>query len=444
MKEDIVKAYCDYFNNNNKVKEFKDKAIPNPKRNNFFIKLNMSVTIKGLHIFSGLRLMVFETGNNELQLFVWGIEYGETGENRKIDNDDEGNDYEDDVRRIRNEIDLHANPIFEVNDKGMVLTKKSVGLAKKQDDITYFNLLVDLYINARSELLKLYENTQSSYSDFQASFPPRGFDYRNGELTKFYYDHYLFEESKKRTVKYAYSRDGFYPYYLEQTPRILVLGRSSREMGGRDYIETTCGNLQKEGKEKTSRITMETIGCLLKRIDISKEDPTAKDMAKDLRYYFARPKNKGGFSYAFINVCPIDQEKTHFEKKEDSIYWKAFSASKDLLRQRIEELEPDCIIALSINGPNNELDVVETLFDYGCRKIPCKNPCTHLGIYAIKLKTKNESEIPLLQTKYHPSSKYKEWSPCQKELISKFLSVNKELWERENPDYLEILRILAN
>lgn len=432
MKEEIAEAYCNYLNKHS----FGDIAVKckiiNSQEYTFIIKLNLAVTINGLNIFSGLRFIAFDPEKNgNLKLFIRGLDYGK---NRSLNNPSVGFDYEDDVRRIRNEIDLFENPIFSVNNKGMVQTQKTVPCASSVSDNSVFVKLREMYCEARTELLLLYERTQRKLADHRAMIPPRDFDYRDEDLFKFSYDFVLFEETKRKTSQYApsgnyFSRDGLYPYYSEQNPKILVLGRSSRRMGGLDYIETTLGKLQKDDKnDKTSRIVMRAIGCLLK------SDTKTENMYQ----FFARPKKNGGFSYAFINVCPIDQEETHFEKKEDSIYWKAFSASKDILRQRIENLEPDCIIALSINGPKDQLHVVDTLFNN-----PPKLNIVHGYVDIFSITLSNGRVIPLLQTKNHPSERNGEWPHCQEELKTKFRRTldPTNLWD--NKDYQKILEVLA-
>lgn len=327
---------------------------------------------------------------------------------------DHGFAYEDDVRRIRDYIDRNPESILEVDGEGEVRTKASI---TNPFSINGGRSFLQQYIDARNRVLFLYNITQKRLNKLKNMTPTRSIDYFGNDLNYFNNDYSDFQPYVSNYSSYVSRsngnllplvKDGIYPYYAEcqltksnQKPRILVLGRDPRDMAGLDYIETTLGNNQqnceknKKLRNSTSYKTMIPVGKLF----------FPKKNEKQLYQLFGRIC---GFSYAFINVCPLDMKKTSFSKKGD--YWKVFDSTKRILEKRINNLSPDCIIALAINGTENQnLDIAKSLF--GVTITMSKN------VEQFKIVVDGKT-IPLFYTKYHPS--YGKWNSCKQDLIQLF------------------------
>lgn len=158
-------------------------------------------------------------------------------------------------------------------------------------------------------------------------------------------------------VPYPIVRDGFYPYYTRQKPKILFIARESVALGCGDYIgclHDAYANEKRIGERKLNaakfhRIIFYLSYALTHGLCEYDEIPYPEDVADD----FASP---GGLSFAFMNISKIDNKSGDWRADWGSI-WKSVNDSPDFIRREISLLAPDVIIA----GFNN-MEIMKKVF----------------------------------------------------------------------------------
>lgn len=158
-------------------------------------------------------------------------------------------------------------------------------------------------------------------------------------------------------TRYPIVRDGFYPYYTRQKPKILFIARESVGLGCGDYIgclHDAYVNEKRIGERKLNaakfhRIIFYLSYALAHGLCEYDEIPYPEDVADD----FASP---GGLSFAFMNISKIDNKSGDWRADWGSI-WKSVNDSPDFIRREISLLAPDVIIA-----GFNDMEIMKKVF----------------------------------------------------------------------------------
>ncbi|MDR2050502.1 MAG: hypothetical protein LBQ63_01845 [Deltaproteobacteria bacterium] len=162
--------------------------------------------------------------------------------------------------------------------------------------------------------------------------------------------------------------DGFYPRYTEQKTKVLFLGRESHGgMGGYSYIYLIYkGYMEKiiDGKALEQyalhrRLLKITYG-LMHNLCPWEDIPKAADIASTLG-------KEGGISFAFMNLCKIDNEEPEGAHKNcnwgqiGSFLEATKNSGRDFIAEEIDILAPDVIIDMNLCDKFDYLGETEKL-----------------------------------------------------------------------------------
>lgn len=146
-------------------------------------------------------------------------------------------------------------------------------------------------------------------------------------------------------VPYPIARDGFYPYYTRQKPKILFIARKSAGFGCGDYIgclHDAYVNEKRIGEGKLNaakfhRIIFYLSYALAHGLCGYDEIPSPEGVADG----FASP---GGLIFAFVNISKTDSKSGDWRAGWRSI-WKSVNGPQNFIRREISPLVSDVIIA---------------------------------------------------------------------------------------------------
>lgn len=156
----------------------------------------------------------------------------------------------------------------------------------------------------------------------------------------------LYEWSREKFTS-NFVVDGFYPYYYDQHPRVLFIGREAYGLAGCSYLEIFFRHYR-DGKYGSSRLTASAfhrrIFYMMHAIAYGSREwnqvPNAVELAKD----FA---SEGHTSFAFMNLNKESNETGRTKTRWNNLY--AFvDKSRDYIRREIEILDPDIIITANL------------------------------------------------------------------------------------------------
>lgn len=152
--------------------------------------------------------------------------------------------------------------------------------------------------------------------------------------------------------------DGFYPHYFGQRRRLLFVGRESRDIGG-DHNMNVLFKAYRESKRIGGR-HIDSDKFHSRMIHIShgiingmlpwQEIPCASEIVETFG-------EKGGLSFAFMNISKLTNDNCHFASK-----WATINAAynhsvrgRNFIREEILILEPEIIITMNLGDKIHSL-----------------------------------------------------------------------------------------
>lgn len=183
-----------------------------------------------------------------------------------------------------------------------------------------------------------------------------------------------------------YVSDGFYPFYTQQSKKILFIGLEPYGLAGCDYIEILCNAYHKGtvmGKDKEISLNRHKLHRLLLYIawGILHECPDfdklhSEKTAKDIGCDFA---TSTGISFAFMNFSKISNEtgatkadRTSINKFRDisNLY------KHNLFAKEISILKPDLIIGLNLDENYDHIGLLSSQRWFGNSRQVCLQKLT--------------------------------------------------------------------
>lgn len=164
--------------------------------------------------------------------------------------------------------------------------------------------------------------------------------------------------------------DGFFPGYLKQKTRVLIVGRESRYLGGYSYTEKLLEGFSKNaigvanGRTKTvnqhpmhSKAFYLVYGLNNNFIPYS-QMPKASEMLED----FGTEK---GISYAFMNLSKFSNESDNYQTNYVNLnrFIDLSKNSENLFWKEIELLNPDVILTMNFQRYNIDKIVLQDMLE---------------------------------------------------------------------------------
>ena len=197
----------------------------------------------------------------------------------------------------------------------------------------------------------------------------------------------------------SFTPDGFYPYYWSQPIRVLAIGRESRGLTNRDYIDCVLTDgywiSRIGGKHINSHILhkrlMYVVYGILKGFPAFSSLPTAAEIGLSVG-------RKDGISFAWMNISKISNESGDYRTNYgnlDRSYSASTSGTRNFLADEVLLLSPDVIVSMNVGQL-----LMAALKDVAEIIPVSKASCWLKGVYDISFKTTDKKKTILIDS-YH-------------------------------------------
>ena len=168
--------------------------------------------------------------------------------------------------------------------------------------------------------------------------------------------------------------DGFYPGYFSAKPRVLFIGRESREASGCNRMDTDIEFLKKHNINRFGFTFWQRVFYIVYGIQQEGKVPFMEiPSANEIKGSCVKD---GSFPFAFINISKYSNDSRSW--KADSVLINRFLEDAELdkrnyLREQISILEPDVIISCNLWGEYKiDLEKINLVFppDDFSKRIP--------------------------------------------------------------------------
>lgn len=169
----------------------------------------------------------------------------------------------------------------------------------------------------------------------------------------------LFNDWKSEVGTDVFVEDGFYPHYFSQKMKVLFIGRESRGMTGRNYIEVLY-DAYKNNNVGGQHINASFFHKRLLYVSYGLNNgmPNWEDIpnANEITNTFAVDN---GFSFAFMNLSKLSNDSDDWVADWSLINEscnKSKNGKRNFFMEEVSLLSPDLIITMNL--PESHLDLV--------------------------------------------------------------------------------------
>ena len=244
--------------------------------------------------------------------------------------------------------------------------------------------MVDIEQQKRKELLAWYEDLKAQISQKE--------------------DIVFVDDGKAYKAVDYLNLDGFYPGYYSAKPRVLFIGRESREASGCNRMETDIEFIRNNNINKVGFAFWQRVFYVVYGIRHDGKIPfTDVPYANEIKESCV---NANSFPFAFINLSKYSNDSKNWQA--DYVLMNRFLEDAELgrrnyLREQISILDPDIIISCNLWGDDRiNHDLLDLIFppaDFS-RKIPELSTDGVSNVYDFRFEGKNIRFIDL----YHFSA----------------------------------------
>ncbi len=197
----------------------------------------------------------------------------------------------------------------------------------------------------------------------------------------------------------SFTPDGFYPYYWNQPIRVLAIGRESRGLTNRDYIDCVLTDgywISRIGGKHINghilhRRLMYVVYGILKGFPAFSSLPTAAEIGLSVG-------RKDGISFAWMNVSKISNESRDYRTNYNNLdrsYSASTSGMRNFLADEVLLLAPDVIISMNVGQ-----SLIKALKDIADITPLGKSPRWLKGVYDVTFRTDDRKKSVLIDS-YH-------------------------------------------
>ena len=178
--------------------------------------------------------------------------------------------------------------------------------------------------------------------------------------------------------------DGFFPGYLKQKTRVLIIGRECRGLGGESFIEMMLEGFSKNEigvkNGRTMTINQHPMHSkafyLVYGLNNNFIPYTQMPWASEMLEYFGTEK---GISYAFMNISKFSNESDNYKTNYVNVnrFIELSKSAENLFWEEIELLNPDVILTMNLQDKIQELapnvESIDADDDVHMYEIGCKS-----------------------------------------------------------------------
>ena len=209
----------------------------------------------------------------------------------------------------------------------------------------------------------------------------------------------LMSDWAKAVAPQSFTPDGFYPYYWNQPIRVLVVGRESRGLTGRDFIDCVLNDgywISNIGgvpinKHILHRRLMYVVYGIVKEYPSFDAVPSAAEIGLTIG-------KADGISFAWMNISKISNESGDYHTNYNA-FWESFYASisgpRNFIAEEVIQLEPDVIVSMNVGQ-----QLRKALKDVAEISSISKSTQWLKGVYGLGFKSKQGQKSVLIDA-YH-------------------------------------------